>query len=295
MKDNVSQYVIKPLLAALENGELPFWTKPWACRDGLPLRGIAGKNYRGGNLFMLRMVGAMKGYKDPRWLGIKDGNKIGGVVRKGEKATLVWVPLIVKDKSNGEDKLVGFRYSNVFHVSQFDGLNMDKLATLELRNLPHDPIPACEEWVARLQPKMMQGVAAAYTPQTDTVCMPPLSSFITPQKYYKTLLHELGHWTGAESRCKRDHGGRFGSEKYGYEELVAEIFSLFASYELGLEVEQEISDSAAYIKGWMKSLTENPNWVPRACVDAEKAMRFCLTGKMELEIEQPHESEEAAA
>ncbi len=293
MRDNVSQYVIKPLLEALESGNLPFWTKSWKTRDGMPLNGSTGKNYRGGNRFMLMIVSKLTGKgSDPRWLGMSQANKIGLKVRKGEKGTLVWIPLMVKDKESGDEKLVGFKYGHVFHATQFEG-DLSKMIPIELRNLPNSPIPACEEFVQRLHPKMMTGVACSYCPQTDTVCMPSITAFDSSQAYYRSLLHEVGHWTGAEERCNREKsGGRVNREAYGFEELVAEIFSLFACYELGLEIDKDIPDAAAYCAGWMKSLKENPNWIPMAAEKAEQAMKFCLKGR--IEVEQHEEIAEVA-
>jgi len=294
MRDNVSQYVIKPLLAEMESGNLPFWTKPWKTKNGMPFNVLTKKNYHGGNRFMLMLETMLKGGNDPRWMGMGQANKIGAKVRKGEKGTMVWIPLLVKDKANQEEKLIGFKYGHVFHVSQFDNLDQSKIEPIEERVLPNNPITACEEWINRLNPKIINGVAASYSFESDLICIPKITAFDSSEKYYHILLHELGHWTGHLDRCNRERKNSYGSEKYGFEELIAEIFSLFAAYELGLEIEKEIPDSAAYIKGWMKSLTENPNWIPKAAEAAEKAMRFCLKGKIEIE-ESRHEEMEAVA
>jgi antirestriction protein ArdC len=40
---------------------------------------------------------------------------------------------------------------------------------------------------------------------------------------YSTLLQEVSHWFGAKHRLDRDLTGRFGSEGYAVEELVAEL------------------------------------------------------------------------
>ena len=48
------------------------------------------------------------------------------------------------------------------------------------------------------------------------------------EAYYSTVLHELTHWTAPPHRCNRDLTGRFGSEAYAMEELVAELGAAFA-------------------------------------------------------------------
>jgi antirestriction protein ArdC len=60
------------------------------------------------------------------------------------------------------------------------------------------------------------------------------TQFPTADGYYATALHELGHWTGHETRLNRDLGHPFGSEGYARDELRAEIASLMLGDRLGL-------------------------------------------------------------
>ena len=55
----------------------------------------------------------------------------------------------------------------------------------------------------------------------DYIQLPPQPAFFDQINYYRTLFHELGHWTGHDSRLRRDQTGRFGSRPYASEELVA--------------------------------------------------------------------------
>jgi antirestriction protein ArdC len=57
------------------------------------------------------------------------------------------------------------------------------------------------------------------------------------EAYYSTVLHELTHWTAPPHRCNRDLTGRFGSEAYAMEELVAELGAAFLCAELRITVE----------------------------------------------------------
>jgi len=47
-------------------------------------------------------------------------------------------------------------------------------------------------------------------------------------------VHELGHWTGHETRLNRDLRNTFGSGEYAREELRAELASYFTYSQLGL-------------------------------------------------------------
>ena len=83
-----------------------------------------------------------------------------------------------------------------------------------------------------------------------------------------TALHELTHWTGHESRCKRDLSGAFGSSKYAFEELVAEMGSAFLCAEFGIAARLQ---HASYIANWIKVLKNDKRAIFRASSGAQKA------------------------
>ncbi len=56
-----------------------------------------------------------------------------------------------------------------------------------------------------------------------------------PEHYDATKLHELVHWSGNETRLKRDMGNRFGTKAYAAEELVAELGAAFLSAHLEVQ------------------------------------------------------------
>lgn len=66
------------------------------------------------------------------------------------------------------------------------------------------------------------GGEAYYSPSGDYVAVPPQAAFGEPINWYRTALHELGHWTGHSSRLDRNQRGGFGNADYAREELVAE-------------------------------------------------------------------------
>lgn len=86
--------------------------------------------------------------------------------------------------------------------------------------------------------------------------MPLKEQFDAADKYYATVLHELGHWTGHKDRLDRSILNTFGSEGYAREELCAEIASLLIGQEfkIGHDPEQH----AAYVNSWIKLLQDNP-------------------------------------
>jgi len=66
------------------------------------------------------------------------------------------------------------------------------------------------------------GQEASYSPSLDRIRLPPVSAFRSQADHASTLLHELAHWTGHETRLNRLHrGDLFGSDGYAKEELLS--------------------------------------------------------------------------
>lgn len=78
--------------------------------------------------------------------------------------------------------------------------------------------------------------------------------------------------TGAPKRLNRDHKGRFGDKDYAFEELVAELTSAFLSAEFAID--NDIQQSAAYISGWIKLLTDHAGAMVTAASLASRAVEF---------------------
>ncbi|MDK7178388.1 zincin-like metallopeptidase domain-containing protein, partial [Micrococcus luteus] len=60
----------------------------------------------------------------------------------------------------------------------------------------------------------IEGNQAFYRPITDEIILPLKEQFKSSEHYYSTALHELGHWSGHESRLNRDLVMKYGSPDY---------------------------------------------------------------------------------
>ncbi len=84
MASQVYNIVTDRVLSLLERGVVP-WRRPWRGADVQPQNLVTRRPYRGINPFLLGCTG----YASPYWLTFRQAQKLGGHVRKGEKATPV--------------------------------------------------------------------------------------------------------------------------------------------------------------------------------------------------------------
>lgn len=268
----------------LEQGTIP-WHKPWNAGSNYPKNLISKKEYRGINIFIL----ASSPYSSPYWMTFKQVQDKGGHVLKGEKSmpVIFWKWLdrneegVTTMNTFSKAKIPMLRYYNVFNLDQTEGIVSPDP---EESNHDHQPLKLPEEVFRNmpLRPELkFGGNRAYYSPSFDTVTLPHLSTFNTPEEYYSTLFHEITHATGHQSRLARKsilEPSYFGSHEYSKEELVAEMGAAFLSGHCGTE-NVTIENSAAYIQGWLKALKNDKTLLIHAAAQAQKAADFILNRK----------------
>jgi antirestriction protein ArdC len=304
-KVDVYDVVTTKILTALENGTAP-WQKPWDSVLGAPKSLSSGKHYRGVNAFLLGLEQAEKGYRSAYWLTFNQMAKLGGKLKgeKGsQKGTLVtfWKMIPIEDEATGKKKTIPFlKHFYVFNLDQTEGIE----------KLPKDafpvarPVPSAEErhaaaqavvdgWAAKPVIKH-GGDSAHFTWSTDELAMPLVESFNGLDEYYATLFHELTHSTAAEHRLDRaeSRNNVFGSHAYGREELIAEMGAAFLCAETGIQA--TLSNSAAYLASWIKTIKEDPRAVIVAAGKAQKAADLIL-GREQVQAQTEEAGEAAVA
>ena len=298
--------VSKEIIEALEQGTAP-WIRPWSgsqIQDNAPFNPITGKQYEGINFINLSITGMTMG-GDPRWMTFKQAKSINAQVRRGEKGTTIqyWkftrqVDKIDEDGNkildkNGEPiketiELTNPQvfYATVFNASQIDGLNPLK-EDLEIKEIITEftPIEAAEKILNNSSANITHvgGNRAFYSPSKDIIQLPLKEQFHSEIDYYSTALHELGHWTGHESRLNRDVNHPFGSMGYAKEELRAEIGSYMLSSKIGIDFDP--SQHYAYIDSWVSILEDKPSEIFKACSDASKIVNFITSLQEEHKLE----------
>lgn len=283
----IYESVTSQIIEKLKEGVVP-WKVPYS-RAGNEITNLATKReYHGANVFLLGMKQWAKGYSSPWWLGFRQAKKLGGHVRKGEKATQVIVPFIKEDE-DGTQKVVGYGTGRVFNAEQCELPEGTVPEPAEMED--HDPIPAAEEILATRgdlpHVNFIEGVMPCYIPSMDVVNTQPIGAFESAEEYYSTLFHELTHATGHESRLNRKLSGRYAVKDYSFEELIAEMGSTFLAAKAGFS-ELTIDNSASYISSWLEVLGSNPDWIVKAAAQAQKAADWISTPAK-------HESKKEAA
>jgi len=286
--DEFAKQVAEGMIALLKAGTAP-WQKPWVPGSRfMPYNALTGRDYRGGNAMWLLARAQTEGMAGARWCTYKQALEMGGQVRRGSKGTRIQYFKFKEGEARkspgaggeGEEaaapardgsRRVSVYTATVFHESQIDGLP------------PPAQRPVLPEWerlekveallaASRADIRYIDSNRAFYDRLGDYIQMPLREQFRSGDLWGATVLHELGHWTGHESRLARLSSASFGSPEYAREELRAEIASLMLGDELGIG--HDPSRHASYVASWIKRLEEDPREVFRASSDAARIVTF---------------------
>lgn len=277
--------VTSRIIAELEEGRLPL-VQPWdasRCPVTMPHNGVSGRVYSGINVLLLWAAGMGGGYSSQRWLTYRQAEQAGGHVRRGERGTVIcyadrFTPRDAAEKARDDDQgartIAFLKRFTVFNLDQIDGLPGD---LTHVPALP-DPVMAIAE-VDRLIAATgadfrIGGGEAFYAPGPDFVQVPPQAAFDEPVNWFRTALHELGHWAGGKGRLARDQSGKFGSAAYAKEELIAELTAAFACASLGIAPTVRHAD---YLAAWLDVLRADEKAIFRAASAASKGADFLLS------------------
>ena len=276
---SVYERVTEEIVRELEHGVAP-WVRPWSEGSSalMPYNAVSQRRYSGVNVLLLWQSALLKGYRSNAWLTFKQARTLGGHVRKGEHGRLVvYASTFTKhetDSASGEDveKRIPFlKGYTVFNVEQTEGLPAPLYQVVEPMAV-EDAIEDVEAFLAQVGAKLRYGGdCACYTPALDVIQLPEPAQFESAAHFYATSLHEHAHWSGHESRLGRDLSGRFGSEAYAAEELVAELAAAFLCAALGIPGRLRHTE---YLGSWLKILKEDKRAIFSAASKATEAARF---------------------
>lgn len=220
----------------------------------------------------------------------------------GKKATLKEYDSLPKEERDEKYKVIP--YLKIFKEWNIDQTNLEevnkekydallsKFETKEFKddkgmycNAAIDQMLASQSWVCPVEYNQ-QNPSALYNKSKDLIIVPRKDQFKisdTPEEiykdgeeYYSSLIHEMAHSTGHESRLNRlNPDGKFGGSEYAKEELVAELTAAMVGSALGFD--SRIRDNnTAYIKSWMSALKKEPKFLLSVMSDVNKASTMVI-------------------
>lgn len=278
----IARQATDKVIAYIKSNGSADWIRPWASMPA-PVNAETERPYQGVlNSLLLTMTSLERGYRFPLWAGIKQTNKLGGSVRKGEKGTQVhwvrWLPSVDEDKTGNEQGTARKLRPvlGVHSVWNLDQTTLDAYSFAErIFGLEEHPgHERAEEFLNRLPFKVeWGGERAAYDPANDIVRMPHRVQFDSSSGLYSTWLHECAHATGHPTRLNRPQCGRFGSEEYSFEELVAELCSAYCCQLLEIDGKAQHEQ---YLASWLQKFESDPFYLIQASAGATKAAEYLL-------------------
>jgi len=276
VKADVYEQITNAIVSAIEEGAGKY-EMPWHALSA-PLNAINRKPYRGVNVLMLWATAQKQAYTSNEWATYRQWQETGAQIRKGERSTTVvfWKfydrPEEQEEDSDApEDRPRCFaRCYHVFNAGQVDGY-----VPQTAEQLPESVrIENADRFFASLPAVVKHGGDRAfYSPVGDFIQMPPFAQFKSAEGYVCTKAHEFAHWSGAPSRLNRDLSGRFGDERYGMEELIAELTSCFVCADLQIQSEPRV-DHAPYISSWLRILKNDKKAIFTAASKAQEAATY---------------------
>lgn len=320
-RKEVLQQVTAQIEALLAQGSLPPWHRPWVpSATGGPHNPVSQKSFTGLNHLYLDILGALKGFTDPRWMTYRQAAERGWQVRKGEKGESVFRPVLRERKKgkakndgdastapdeSGQDDNKTCRYLmfvpyTVFNAAQIDGIpplvipEAPTLSAATARKAAIIQALAAEMNVPVLESP--ESNRAYYLPQEDRIVMPDRARFKIPDLWDNTCLHELAHATGHSSRLKRDQTGAFGSVPYAAEEVAAETCAWLLSRQWGIAFDPGVAEMTeeqhtAYIAQWGQRLPAGSKALSAAIEQGLLAAQFldkrCEAAVEKGQIERP--------
>ena len=302
------QALFDALLADMER-EGSRWVKEWSFPHP-PMNGVTGKGYGPRNTAMLMYAMRDGGFRDPRFATFKMASDKGCHIIKGShgypierwKRMLVsksdpsarlkqpktqeeWDIALANPDYKAEPRCVGT--FTVFNAEQME--NTENLISVECFK-PIEPDRVADGLVKASPCPVIEtpNDEAFYLPGADKIYVPQRNQFTNVESFCRTLLHEMGHSTGHPSRLDREQCGlKQNRQKYAFEELIAELSSVFTANAIGLDLRgidddkplsgdevDAMSNSAAYLKGWASQLKDPGGELLKAATRASKATDY---------------------
>jgi antirestriction protein ArdC len=303
---------VQQILKSMENnkdGEQLIWNSPvFQVRYSNPASGVS---YNTENSLILSILSDRENFEDPFFLTAKQGYDVG-LSNKGEKSNYIVHRFgmkfgLITEKNELTGKMEPKKDENgnfqeifkrackltpVFNIAQFTGELPEKFKKIMESNMPKIPTPEEVETVFQAVLETMptglkRHVSADskhnyYSPAIDLITLAPSKMFKSRMHELSTLLHEVSHSYGHESRKNRESLAKYSDDiKYrSYEELVANLsaqavikhFNFAISGDFKADLDKSFFENHQnYDAGWaILGLKKTPMDIFKASSDADR-------------------------
>lgn len=276
------------------------WEKYTNFKMQIPKNLFTKKEYKGFNILTLAMDTMFRNFGTSFYASFNSISKAGGKLKKGAKGVMIeFFSFVYQDKETGKKyseqqvkemtseelkKIFRFpciRTYTVFNselIENFDEMNLNILDE-DFEELEFSEQKNCEDFLNKiisngnLVLNYKKCDVAFYNPISDFVQMPSRELFISEEKFYSTLFHEIIHWTGNEKRLNRELKGHNDILSYSFEELIAEMGSMLICFQFGITT--EFLNSVRYLQSWGKvHKNERAHKIRIAFTESKRAKKF---------------------
>ena len=196
--------------------------------------------------------------------GFGTWRSLGRQVRQGEKAISILAPMMALD-NEGERRVRGFRWVNVFDVSQTDGDELPAPVRILDGDDPDRLVDALGAVAAALgllvvEDRLATGVNGELRWASSTIVLAPSNPCIQKAK---TIAHELGHFLLHRHEPDRARA-----------EIEAESVAFVVLAHLGID---STPYSAGYLSSWIGEHGDVGEAITRSCTAISDASQRILT------------------
>lgn len=254
IKDEYNNAVEKIIVAMENNGNK--WKKSWV--SVIPQNFLTKKPYRGFNSLYLPLAMDEAGHTSPYFLTFAQAKQLKGKVKKGSKSYPVFfyqfyftIEVVLK---NG--------ISSSVSIKAFNDIEALKKAS-EINNVKEvKEIIDKNGFMIFHRVFNMDDIEGIDTSKDETT-------------YNNSNINDIDNFissTGAKKRLNRDNFYSSSDNDYAFEELVAELGSLF--FCMKFNVDTEDTQHPEYLKSWIKKLKDDPKYIWKASSLAQRAVSY---------------------
>ena len=290
-----TEQVAKRVAGQVEKGKASFqkgFDKPKGA-DLQPFNPATGKRFKGLNAVQLKSSAQEKGYNDPRWMSFKTANRVGAKIKKGERGTRVeYLRFPPKNKdaqskdaqgktaptgAAGGDKVKEQPQISHHTYVVFNAEQIERMPSLE-QQLPKEPQQheICERAERMIQdsgvkieePPSGQNYSN-YDKERDTVELPNIEKFKTPESYYGQAVKEMASRAGHEQQ--KNHSEPRSEAQQHHEVSRHEMRREMATQTICTKLHLPKEPTGDKCKQqWSETLRTNPNELRYAARDADR-------------------------